>query len=169
MEINFRYSSPNKPVFMEMKEEHRKGEVPLGCKYIEQYRQLEAEVKITNSSKYAAQIRCPDKLRGSRRNQTPGRLGNNHRESMSETKTIQWEGGRGLTSLMASGCVPPPDSTFAGVYCSAADLAAIHVDIVADGFSPKHLRMPVTILSLKDYEGYSQLRAALIQQGSPAP
>ena len=81
--------------------------------------------------------------------------------------SLQWDGGadyiiHGQWSRIL------PSLNVAGLF-AYKDEPALIVDVAADGYGPKHIRMPVRILDAEEYEKYSSDRADYFGRNSGRP
>jgi hypothetical protein len=147
VEITFRYSYPNKPVFKEAQQDSSN---KTGNKYIEPYRQVEGDVIITNNSKYSARnpgVRIMFEGLGGINAQDGWQTVS--RETMAGNRVLQWDGG---SDYMIHGKWSRTlrQLDLRGMY-AFVDNPAIVVTFAADGFDPVPMRLPVTILSEPKY------------------
>jgi hypothetical protein len=167
-EIAFRFSFPNRPTFSVADKDQWVG----NWRTVATYRQVEGRVTITNGSKYSA--RNPgmrivlDGLGGI--SEQPGWTVIGQANQIGIT-SLQWDGGadyiiHGQWSRIL------PDFNVEGMFAYTDDPALI-VDVAADGFGPKRIRIPVQILDSDEYEKYSSERAeyfiASDVDGEPRP
>jgi hypothetical protein len=153
-EISFRFSFPNRPTFSVADKEDWLGD----WRRVGTYRQVEAEVTITNSSKYSARnsgMRIQLDGLGGISDQTGWTVVG--QANQIGITSIQWDGGADYI-IHGQWSRVLPSLHVEGMFAFQDD-AALIVDVAADGFGPKRTRMPVRILDPDDYEKYSADRA----------
>jgi hypothetical protein len=167
-EIAFRFSFPNHPTFKVADKQLWLGD----WRTVEPYRQVEGRVTITNSSKYSARnpgLRIVlDGLGGL--SAQPGWTVVGQANQIGIT-SLQWDGGADYI-VHGEWSRVLPGFNVQGMFAYKDDPAFI-VDIAADGFGPKRIRMPVIMLDPDDYDKYSQERAEYFRardsDGQPRP
>jgi hypothetical protein len=148
----FRFSFSNEPTFLYR--EARGGNERI----IEPFRQCEGSLQIANASKYSARnpgVRITLDGLGGIPDQPGWRVVAS--ENMVGIITLEWDGGADyIIHGRWSRTLPRLDVK--GMF-ALSDNPAFIVDIAADGFSPKRMRIPVKVLNEKEYEQYSSERA----------
>jgi hypothetical protein len=144
--IEFKRSSPNRPIFLVAS---NSGQLPP-LRPIEESRQTEGEVVISNSSKYAARnpgVRIELQGLGGMAPQ-PGwtTIAQEKKTGVSE---LQWDGGADYI-IHGRWSRALPMLNVKGVFAYQDDPAFI-IAIAADGFAPKLTRIPVEILDEEEY------------------
>lgn len=160
LELVFRFSFPNEPVFLVADEtDYDRQKWNKEYRYVKPFRQTEGVVVITNHSKYSA--RNPGmriRLEGLGGIQVQQGWETIARENMVGTMIFQWDGGADyIIHGRWSRTLPQLDVRGMYLFRSSDDPAFI-VDIAADGFGPKRIRVPVKILDADEYDLYSTER-----------
>ena len=151
VKLTFQFSSPNEPVFI-MNEET---DSDATHRVIRSFRQTEGTVTITNASKYSPHnpgIRIQlDGLGGM--TVQPGW------EILSMANQVgpallQWDGGADYI-IHGNWSRTLPQLDVKDVFTTKVDPAFI-IDIAADGFGPKRIRIPVRVLNQEEFDEYSK-------------
>jgi hypothetical protein len=162
-EIIFRFSFANHPTLMVADQTEWVG----GWRRVKDYRQVEGRVTITNSSRYSARnpgMRITlDGLGGILAQEGWTVLSSANQIGIT---SLQWDGGADYM-IHGQWSRVLPTLSVTGMFAYKDDPALI-VDIAADGYEPKRIRMPVEILDEADYEKYSTERAEYITSASDA-
>jgi hypothetical protein len=154
VEISFRFSFANHPTFDVADQAEWIG----SWRKVKLYRQVEGQVRVTNSSKYSARnpgVRITLEGLGGISNQDGWTVTGSANQI--GITSLQWDGGadyiiHGQWSRIL------PSFNVRGMFAYQDDLALV-VDVAADGYGPKRIRMPVRILDADEYAKYSSDRA----------
>lgn len=160
-EVTFRFSFPIGPTFSAADRAESIGE----WKTVAAYRQTEGEVRVTNNSKYSARnpgVRMTlDGLGGIASQEGWAIIGSANQIGIT---CLQWDGGADYIIHGQWSRVLPPLNVD-GMFAVGANPALI-VDVAADGFGPKQIRLPVRILDAEEYGDYSNERARYFNENS---
>jgi hypothetical protein len=154
VEVSFRFSFPNHPIF----DVADKAEWIENWRRVKPYRQVEGQVRVTNSSKYSGRnpgVRITLEGLGGIRNQEGWAV--TGAANQIGITSLQWDGGADyMIHGQWSRILPSLNVEKMFMY---DDDPALVVDVAADGYGPKRIRMPVRILDADEYAKYSSDRA----------
>ena len=147
----FRFSFPNEPTFL-----YRQTRSDVE-RIIEPFRQCEGKLRISNSSQYSARnpgMRITLDGLGGVPDQPGWRVVDS--ENMIGIITLEWDGGADYI-IHGRWSRTLPHLNVAGMFAFREDPAFV-IDLAADGFGPKRVRIPVKVLDENEYNNYSMER-----------